>query len=259
MPAARTPATAQRFIPPAVPSESVSERKQSEVNPSLVAPHRERMKSIAELLDETLGEMRGASDVALPEALSQPGDGASLAAAKVNNPPPVASATPGAVVLAEPRVPASPTRHRPWSRVLTASTAFMASTIAIGLAWHLVYRSPGGRAAGATTAPMAVPIATVETAPPTVVSGPPLLPPPRPSTIASVAVPAATSTTSTATVGTVNVTAAGHRLFIDGRLAGEGPRTFSLPCGMHELRVGSAGATRAVNVPCGGEIVLGGP
>jgi len=52
------------------------------------------------------------------------------------------------------------------------------------------------------------------------------------------------------------VTVAGHRVFIDGRLAGEGPGTFRVPYGVHKVRVGSVGAIRSLDVPRGGEVVV---
>jgi hypothetical protein len=44
----------------------------------------------------------------------------------------------------------------------------------------------------------------------------------------------------------------GHRVFLDGRVVGETPRLLRVPCGGHELRMGSAGAAQHVVLPCGG-------
>jgi hypothetical protein len=47
-------------------------------------------------------------------------------------------------------------------------------------------------------------------------------------------------------------TAEHHRLFVDGRVVGEGEGAFVVPCGAHVVRIGSAGQDRPVVVPCGG-------
>jgi hypothetical protein len=61
-----------------------------------------------------------------------------------------------------------------------------------------------------------------------------------------------------ATVGRVKLprSALGHRIFVDGRLAASDVEALVLPCGHHDIRVGSAGATRSIDVPCGEEIDL---
>jgi hypothetical protein len=45
--------------------------------------------------------------------------------------------------------------------------------------------------------------------------------------------------------------AAGHRIFVDGRTVGEGTSVVELPCGPHTVRIGSLGRTQHVEVPCG--------
>jgi serine/threonine protein kinase len=47
--------------------------------------------------------------------------------------------------------------------------------------------------------------------------------------------------------------AKGHRVFIDGKVAGEGVGPYKVSCGPHQLKVGSGGKVHAVIVPCGGE------
>jgi hypothetical protein len=55
-------------------------------------------------------------------------------------------------------------------------------------------------------------------------------------------------------MGTLNVLRrGGHRVWVDERLVGESPASFSVRCGKHDVRVGSAGAVQHVNIPCGGE------
>jgi serine/threonine protein kinase len=48
----------------------------------------------------------------------------------------------------------------------------------------------------------------------------------------------------------------GHRVWIDGRLAGASPGTFPVTCGGHIVRVGSQGAVQRVEVACGAELTV---
>ncbi|GAC1542096.1 MAG: hypothetical protein NVS3B10_06560 [Polyangiales bacterium] len=49
---------------------------------------------------------------------------------------------------------------------------------------------------------------------------------------------------------------AGHRVFVDGRVVGEGPGPLEVPCGRHAVKVGSGGKTQSLDLPCGGETTL---
>jgi hypothetical protein len=56
-------------------------------------------------------------------------------------------------------------------------------------------------------------------------------------------------------MGTLTVpTRGGHRVWVDEHLVGESPGNFSVHCGKHAVRVGSAAGVQHVTVPCGGEI-----
>jgi serine/threonine-protein kinase len=46
--------------------------------------------------------------------------------------------------------------------------------------------------------------------------------------------------------------AAGHRIYVDGRVVGEGARPLRVRCGVHAVRIGASGPTQTVDVPCGG-------
>ncbi|HEY2510459.1 MAG TPA: hypothetical protein VGI39_06375, partial [Polyangiaceae bacterium] len=60
-----------------------------------------------------------------------------------------------------------------------------------------------------------------------------------------------------AMTGTLRVTVGGdHRVFVDGHVVGEGPGTYPVMWGKHEVQVGSLGAIRSLDVPRGGEVVL---
>jgi serine/threonine protein kinase len=49
-----------------------------------------------------------------------------------------------------------------------------------------------------------------------------------------------------------------HRVFVDGRVAGETGSTFTMDCGAHVVRIGAAGKAQSVTVPCGGNAEVGG-
>ena len=59
-------------------------------------------------------------------------------------------------------------------------------------------------------------------------------------------------------MGTVTVAPArsGHRVFVDGRVVGESPGTFTVRCGWRAVRVGSQGQTLNLEVPCGGDLSI---
>ncbi len=50
--------------------------------------------------------------------------------------------------------------------------------------------------------------------------------------------------------------ASGHRIFVDGKVVGEGPGVYSVRCGAHRVRIGSKGKSAIVDVPCGSEISI---
>jgi hypothetical protein len=76
------------------------------------------------------------------------------------------------------------------------------------------------------------------------------------------AAPSATEPTATGldtTSGQIlpPASAAGHRIFVDGKVASEGTDPIRVHCGSHMVRVGSAGDERKVDVPCGGSVKVG--
>ena len=50
--------------------------------------------------------------------------------------------------------------------------------------------------------------------------------------------------------------AAGHRIFLDGRVVGEGTAPIRVPCGQHSVRIGSAGRLQNVDIPCGQAVAV---
>ena len=46
-------------------------------------------------------------------------------------------------------------------------------------------------------------------------------------------------------------------LWIDGRMVGDTPQSFLVPCGLHVVRIGVGGQPQMTEVQCGGEVALG--
>jgi hypothetical protein len=83
------------------------------------------------------------------------------------------------------------------------------------------------------------------------------------SATVSVASPSSTTTTAITSksttagiVGTVltPASASGHRVFIDGGFVGGAGKPMVWRCGMHTIRIGSAGQPQKVMIPCGGVV-----
>jgi serine/threonine-protein kinase len=49
---------------------------------------------------------------------------------------------------------------------------------------------------------------------------------------------------------------AGRRIFVDDRTLGQTPETVTVKCGPHVVKLGSAGKTQNIDVPCGGEVTV---
>jgi tetratricopeptide (TPR) repeat protein len=83
------------------------------------------------------------------------------------------------------------------------------------------------------------------------------------ATHTSSALPAAAAATATPRVAGRGVvalppSAAGHRIFVDGRVVGQGKGDLTVPCGARAIRIGSQGKLQSVRVPCGGRVALDG-
>ena len=50
--------------------------------------------------------------------------------------------------------------------------------------------------------------------------------------------------------------AAGHRIFVDGHVVGDGADPAVVRCGLHDVQIGSAGSKQRVDVPCGGTLTV---
>jgi serine/threonine-protein kinase len=48
--------------------------------------------------------------------------------------------------------------------------------------------------------------------------------------------------------------ASGRRIYVDGVVVGQTPEAVKVKCGLHNVKVGSSGKARSVEVPCGGAV-----
>ena len=50
------------------------------------------------------------------------------------------------------------------------------------------------------------------------------------------------------------LTARGHRVFVDGKNFGPDPRVVVLACGAHVVKIGHDGRDQPLTIPCGGRV-----
>ena len=48
--------------------------------------------------------------------------------------------------------------------------------------------------------------------------------------------------------------AAQRRVYVDGKLQGNGPNQLVVACGSREVKIGSSGQPKTLQVPCGGTV-----
>ena len=102
----------------------------------------------------------------------------------------------------------------------------------------------------ATTTPTSASVAVLPPspvrAPPPAAPAPAAATPPFPSELASTG----------ATTGDLDTSAARpqHRIWVDGRVVGQTPGVFAVPCGRRAVRLGSGGSLQTVEIPCGGQL-----
>lgn len=58
------------------------------------------------------------------------------------------------------------------------------------------------------------------------------------------------------TLVTLPRSAKGHRIFVDGRVVGNGAASLKVVCGTRKIKIGSGGKTQVRDLPCGGELAL---
>jgi hypothetical protein len=83
------------------------------------------------------------------------------------------------------------------------------------------------------------------------------VPPPAPAPPVAIASAPASNVAPDMTIVTLPASAKGHRVFVDGRVVGNGgggPMT--LKCGTHKVQIGSGGKPLVTDLPCGGELTI---
>jgi serine/threonine-protein kinase len=99
--------------------------------------------------------------------------------------------------------------------------------------------------AAARTEASAQPLPSASTAPPSAAS------PPSSTTSSLASSPASDMGDLRA-----GATAIEHRVFVDGKVVGEGPGVYRVKCGKRLVRVGSGDEEKELDVPCGGELAI---
>jgi serine/threonine protein kinase len=178
-----------------------------------------------------------------PSAVSPPVTAASVTAAREVTAPTAAVAATPATGTTTPQTLAPQTLAPQTGSAATAKGTASPTSIASAVATSAAAPSTAGTSAAATpaasaSAAAAVAPGTADTAAP---AGAVPITPMTSSTMGDVKPPAA---------------AAGHRIFVDGKVAGNGTETIHVRCGVHTIKVGSSGMAQSVDVPCGGEIAL---
>lgn len=168
--------------------------------------------------------------------------------------------------LLPPKVAATPPKPSPSASVAASASAPIAVRTAAPIA-----SAPPSVTASATAAPDAGPpvasasasttgpaiasaapsasasAKTVPSAPSTATSAPPVATAPPPSDLVADA---------THCVMHTRDAQPGHRIYYDNRVVGETPASVVVRCGVHEVKLGSAGYLRKPDLPCGGELSL---
>jgi serine/threonine-protein kinase len=145
---------------------------------------------------------------------------------------------------------------KPRRRRALALLAVPAILVAIFAARGVLSRSAPPAVRSSSAVVTSSPVTAMAVAPPTAVSVPDPEPeaqtPAEPAaTTDSVAPP--TDTGLLKTSGAV----AGKRIFVDDKTVGETPASVPVKCGSHRVRIGSAGRSATIDVPCGGEVSVG--
>jgi hypothetical protein len=133
-----------------------------------------------------------------------------------------------------------------------AAAAAIAMGIAMGGALGLRERTTGRAATDLRARP--TPSGPALLLPPARPAPAPAAPPPPSAEAAAPAAPPSAAPSATTGRLLTAPSEAGHRIFVDGRLAGSGGAPLAVRCGAHDVRVGSAGRLRRVEVPCDGAV-----
>ncbi|MBX3192645.1 MAG: protein kinase [Labilithrix sp.] len=162
--------------------------------------------------------------------------------------------TPNAMTTALPNPVYAPARPRRRSTLIFACAA--AAVLAGGVIGGLLgLRDRAPSLALRSTTDLAAPSSSPSLAPaPAPAPAPSLAPAPAPS-LAPAPAPAPSLAPAPSTGRLLTPpSASGHRIFVDGRVVGSGGAPLTVRCGKRDVRVGSAGRLRKVDVPCGGDL-----
>jgi hypothetical protein len=177
-------------------------------------------------------------------------------------PPHPAFAPPPQQQLPPPVLHPAPRRSLAWVIVLAALLGFVVvAGIGVGL-FVVRARSAGSEIAGtattSTSTATAKPTATATvTATHTATATTAMATSTATATATATATVTATTPSNLPTPGPnegvliLPASAQGHRIFVDGRVKGDGSGPLVIACGAHTVQIGSAGKPRDVNVPCG--------
>jgi serine/threonine-protein kinase len=146
------------------------------------------------------------------------------------------------------------TRHAPFFFAAAFCVAMLA--IMVGVRGTATPRRPTTSAPARSSAP-STPVAPQPSVAKSIAAPPaPVATPPPASASASASAGEARPAPTNPKAGLLLLPArsAGHRIFVDGRVVGEGPRPYQVACGARRVRVGSAGVERVTIVPCGGSV-----
>jgi len=174
---------------------------------------------------------------------------------------------PPPIPVPQPRAPTAPVvetllvteEAKPASRI--GSVLFMLGGVIVGCALTIAIMKWGSSSTtdevAAPSAPVAAPVLPPHN--PAMRAEDVQPPPPAVDTPKQDSPPAITAPPTTNAADGVIVlpgSAAGHRVFVDGRLVEVKSSRASVPCGSHEVRIGSSGTVRKLDIACGGETAL---
>ena len=237
------------------------------VPPPMLSPSTAKMRAFV-VPQEALGSMPPpgpASPDSSPPATLPLGAMSASPSEPAAAPPPPLPAPPGT----HASIPADSTRPRRRGAPVLAAVGLLLFSIAVGVAGFVAYvrwqksHTLAAVAPPATTAvapPASTAVATQAST--TSTSRSPFAQPDPPTV--SAAPPASASASASgedvpAGMGRVRTTGAapGRRVFVDERTVGQTPESVVVKCGSRAIKLGSAGSTQTVDVPCGGEITVG--
>ena len=245
------------------------------VPPPMLSPSTAKMRAFV-VPQEALGSMPSpgpASPGSSPPATLPLGAMSASPSGPAAAPPPRLPALPGT----HASIPADSTRPRRRGAPVLAAVGLLLFSIAVGVAGFVAYvrwqksHTLAAVAPPATTTvapPASTAVATqasttstsrspfAQPDPPTVSAAPPASASASPSPSASAS---ASGEDVPAGMGRVRTTGAapGRRVFVDERTVGQTPESVVVKCGSRAIKLGSAGSTQTVDVPCGGEITVG--